>query len=274
MAKTVITEFQTVTLLETGTPTAIPDKGQLYTKDDNRFYFQDGAGVEQEMLLAGRNIAEMYLFQNTTATVVDTADVWHMLSLTEITAGDLDGWGYEDGTRGDDITVYATSDAGARTKVTTTAAHNLTIGDFISITGTTNYNDLYEVMEIVDANNFTINKAWDTNDDGTGTYNRGGTLTAGAGAAGGYKPSWNVTLTPAVNGHIFTGGFCVNGVPCDKCRARDKLGTAADYSPQGSDSIRVGAPIAAGDKIQFIFKNIGGTGNFTIRHGNLNLHRV
>lgn len=227
-----------------------------------------------ENIIAGKNLAEMYLFQNTTATVVDTADVWHMLSLTEITAGDLDGWTYEDGTRGDDITAYATSDAGARTKVTTTAAHNLAVGDFISITGTTNYNELYKVMEVVDANNFTINKAWDTNDDATGTYNRGGTLTAGAYAAGGYKVSWGVTLTPAVNNHIFTGGYCVNGVPCEKCRARDKLGTAADYSPQGQDSFRIGTPIAVGDKVQFVFKNVGADGNFTVRHGNLNLCRA
>ena len=246
----------------------------VYTKDDGRLYFKDATGTEQELLLAGRNIAEMYLFQNTTETVVDTADTWHMLSLSEILAGDLDGWTYEGGVRGDDITAYATSDAGARTKVTTTAAHNLAAGDFISISGTTNYNDLYEVMEIVDANNFTINKAWDTNDDATGTYNRGGTLTAGEGAAGGYKVSFNVTLTPQTNGHVFTGGYVVNGVLCEKCRARDKLGTAADYSPQGSDSIRVGTPIAVGDKIQFVFKNVGGAGNFTIRHGNLNLHRV
>ena len=274
MTKTAISEFEVVTLRETTTPSAVTDKGKIYTKADGRFYFQDGAGVEQELLLSGRNIAEMYLFQNTTVTVVDTADVWHMLSLTEITSGDIDGWTYEDGTRGDDITAYATSDAGARTKVTTTAAHNLAAGDFISITGTTNYNDLYEVMEVVDANNFTINKSWDTNDDATGTYNRGGTLTAGAGAAGGYKASWGVTMTPATNGHIFTGGYCVNGVPCEKCRARDKLGTAADYSPQGQDSFKVGTPIAAGDKVQFVFKNVGATGNFTVRHGNLNLHRV
>ena len=246
----------------------------VYMKDDGRLYFKDATNTEQELLMAGRNLAEMYLYQNTTETVVDTADALHLLSLTEITAGDLDGWTYEDGTRGDDITAYATSDTGARTKVTTTAAHNLAAGDYISITGTTNYNDVYEVMEVVDANNFTINKAWDTNDDATGTYNRGGTLTAGAGAAGGYKVSWGVTMTPATNGHIFTGGYVVNGVLCEKCRARDKLGTAADYSPQGQDAFRVGTPIAAGDKVQFVFRNVGGTGNFTIRHGNLNLSRI
>ena len=107
MTKTAISEFEVVTLRETTTPSAVTDKGKIYTKADGRFYFQDGAGVEQELLLSGRNIAEMYLFQNTTVTVVDTADVWHMLSLTEITSGDIDGWTYEDGTRGDDITAYA-----------------------------------------------------------------------------------------------------------------------------------------------------------------------
>jgi len=33
-------------LPETTTPTAVPDNGKIYTKADNKLYFQDGSGVE------------------------------------------------------------------------------------------------------------------------------------------------------------------------------------------------------------------------------------
>lgn len=33
-------------LPETTTPDAVADNGQIYTKSDNKLYFQDGAGVE------------------------------------------------------------------------------------------------------------------------------------------------------------------------------------------------------------------------------------
>lgn len=221
-----------------------------------------------------RYFGEMYLNANTTETVVDTADVWHLLSLSEVAGGALDTWTFEAGTRGADITAYATYDSGASTLVTTTADHNLSAGDFISITGTTNYNDLYKILSAPSSKTFEINKAWDTNDDATGTYNRGATLIVGCGAAGCYSASWNVTVTPEFNGHVFTGAYAKNGVVCNKCRSRNKLGTAADFSNMGGHALTTSPGFVAGDKIQFAFKNVGGTGNFTIRHGNLITQRI
>jgi hypothetical protein len=34
---------------ETSTPTADTNYGKLYTKNDNKLYFQDGAGTEHEV---------------------------------------------------------------------------------------------------------------------------------------------------------------------------------------------------------------------------------
>ena len=39
-------ESITVTLNETVTPTPVPNKAKIYSKNDNKFYFQDGSGVE------------------------------------------------------------------------------------------------------------------------------------------------------------------------------------------------------------------------------------
>ena len=38
-----------VTVKETTTPTALADHGKIYTKNDNKLYFQDGAGTEHEI---------------------------------------------------------------------------------------------------------------------------------------------------------------------------------------------------------------------------------
>lgn len=45
----VIVSSGVVTLAETTTPTATTDYGKVYTKNDNKLYFQDGAGVEHEV---------------------------------------------------------------------------------------------------------------------------------------------------------------------------------------------------------------------------------
>ena len=39
-------------LLETTTPTALADHGKIYTKADNKLYFQDGGGTEHEIAFA------------------------------------------------------------------------------------------------------------------------------------------------------------------------------------------------------------------------------
>lgn len=216
-------------------------------------------------------MGEMYLLANSTASTIDTADAWHVLSLSEITAGSLSGWAYADGVRGDDITTYATYDSAASTLVTTTAAHNLAAGDFISITGTTNYNDIYGVLSTPSTTTFEIDKAWDTNNDATGTYARGGTLTSGGNNGGYYAAAWNCTISPQTNAHIFTMGFMINGDPCSKCRARQKLGTAGDYNTMAGHAI---LEISEGDKVSFIVKNVGAAGNCTIRHGNVSFTKA
>lgn len=43
---------EVVTLKEITTPTATPDYGKVYTKNDNKLYFQDGAGNEHEIAFA------------------------------------------------------------------------------------------------------------------------------------------------------------------------------------------------------------------------------
>lgn len=124
-----------------------------------------------------------------TAYTINTTNVWH--AYTGFSSGHLSTKiTFAAGKTASDITVMATYDAGVTTKITATAAHGLTAGQVITITGTTNHNNIYEVLESVDANNFTIDKAWDTNNDATGTYALGSHFIIGTDAAGEYLVQW------------------------------------------------------------------------------------
>jgi len=120
---------------------------------------------------------------------INTTAKWH--GYTGFSSGHLTSKiTFDAGKTASDITVYATYDAGTTTKITATAAHALVAGNIITITGTTNYNNVYEVQESVDANNFTIDKAWDTNDDATGTYAQASCFIVGTDGAGDYLIQW------------------------------------------------------------------------------------
>jgi hypothetical protein len=41
-----------ITIKETTEPSAVADYGKIYTKSDNKLYFQDGAGNEHEIAFA------------------------------------------------------------------------------------------------------------------------------------------------------------------------------------------------------------------------------
>ena len=44
-----------ITIKEVTTPTAKADSGQVYTKNTNDLFFQDGAGTEQVVLKGGKH---------------------------------------------------------------------------------------------------------------------------------------------------------------------------------------------------------------------------
>lgn len=59
-------------LAETTTPTADVNFGKIYTKIDNKAYFQDGAGVEHELFYAPA-YGEIYFKDNAVATTLNSA---------------------------------------------------------------------------------------------------------------------------------------------------------------------------------------------------------
>ena len=65
-------------LKETTTPTADTDYGKVYTKNDNKLYFQDGAGSESELTTGGKAYGMAY---RSTSFNIDTTNTWTNLGL-------------------------------------------------------------------------------------------------------------------------------------------------------------------------------------------------
>lgn len=212
--------------------------------------------------------AELYKYASISVTTIDTADVFH--ALQDLSEGLSSGWTFAVGTRGTDIIIMATYNGNASTLITTTAPHNLAAGDYITITGTTNYNSPYKVLSTPSATTFEINKAWDGNNDATGTYSRGDSFVADTSSKGIYDFSWSITAEPAAINKLITGAIMINDGVCDKCRARDYFTKTQDETG-GSGAL---ITIANGDHVCMVFKNISDTTNFTIRHANFRIHRI
>ena len=252
---------------EITTPTPTANIGKVYTKSDNRLYFQDGAGSEHELACC-RYYAEAYKYNAADKTIIDTADTFH--SLQNLVEGLSLGFTWVAGTRNTDITTMATYDGGASTLITTTAAHNLNVGDYITITGTTNYNSSYEVLSVPTTTTFEIDKAWDGNNDATGTYSRGDSYICDSGAGGIYGFEWNVTGKPDAINKAYNAAILINKAGCEKCVGSEYF-TKAEYETVSGGAL---FDISDGDHVCIVIQNLTDTTDITFKHANFRIERI
>ena len=247
---------------ETSTPSAVANYGKVYTKTDNKVYFQDGAGTEHEIVTTGAYYAEMYLDNNAVATTIETADTPIMLN--HATTGAVAGWTFSTGSTGA-ITAY--SDGTGKVNVAS-GTHGLSTGDEISIRGTTDYNGVWTITYI-DADNFSIPDTW-VNDNGASDWDEGSHLIAGTGAAGNYAMTFNLSCSEGGGaGSNVIGQIHINSTACGKCIAKRKFATNDYGNLPGTANIT----IADADKVYFTL-NSSGTNAITCQYGNLNLNRL
>ena len=251
-----------INLAEITTPTAIENYGAIYTKTDNKPYFQDGAGTEHEITTTGAYYAEMYLDDNSTATTIETANTPIMVN--HATTGSVAGWTFSTGSTGA-ITAY--SDGTGKVNVAS-GTHGLSTGDEISIRGTTDYNGVWTITYI-DADNFSIPDTW-VNDNGASDWDEGSHLLAGTGAAGNYAMTFNLSCSEGGGaGSNVIGQIHINSTACEKCIAKRKFATNDYGNLPGTANIT----IADADKVYFTL-NSSGTNAITCQYGNLNLNRL
>lgn len=259
-----------VVVPEISTPTPEANRGKVYAKSDNHLYFQDGAGVEHEILLAGKHLAEMYFYENTVQSPIDAQDQWH-LGLG-FTAGYLDDWALDLGSAGSIASFEDYSGTVPGTIRANDVGHGLLTGTTVSITGTSAPNDYSGVYKItvINADSFYfVNAGW--NATTTATWVEGTALVASASAAGKYHIASSGSLTPSTNNDTLDFKVFVNSVPQIKTESRVRTQNATEWSTVAGTGF---VSISDGDKVMGGVKNLSGSGNITVRYANINLHRI
>ena len=204
--------------------------------------------------------ASAYFYENTTETSINTADVWHLVK--GLTLKNACGFIYDTGSEAN-YTAMADSDveSGVKTKITS-AAHGLSDGYYIAITGTTNYNGMYAISNVTE-NTFDITIAFGAEE--LGTWTRGTTFTARKG--GQYILWWASSgISEAVAARLYDFKIFVNGVSLNDSEQRRKFGTGTDWGAMAGISCLTLLP---GDQVQYGVKHIGDTDNLTIRYINV-----
>ena len=258
--------------LETTTPSATANYGAIYTKTDNKLYFQDGAGSEKEVTTTDTFHAMMYDEDNTDAFVVNDTALAHVYHTNGIASANLNGWTFDAGGAGTSIAVSSVADAGGgEITVTTGAAHGLAANDIISLTNMSDatYDGVYVVESIGDSTHFNVTVAY--NADSTGTVDQAATLTASTGSAGTYLVNWTASATSAVNNETFD--FCLynNATIVTGSKIRRKFGTGGDFGAMAGAVI---LSISDADKLSFSLTNNDTAGNVTVRDLTVTLSRM
>jgi len=251
-------EGSVLVLPETTTPTALADHGKIYFKSDNKMYAQDGAGTEVEVVGATTNLAEMQA--QSLAQTIDTISVPHAVS--GMSTGVVSGWTFD---AGHTAAISAAADQGGGL-VRFTATNTLAAGDWVTITGTTSYNGVEQVVAAT-GSNFDVTATFASNE--SGTFAQGSHLIAGTGSAGSYLMNWANTGVASGN-DVFQMDCYVEGTSQPKGSAQRKFSTT-DTGNFGATAILT---IADDNVMWFAVTNTDGTSNITHAFFTVTLHRL
>ncbi len=229
----------------------------LYTDGSNWF----SKVIEQDVY--DHNYAEMYMYEESTATVINVADQYHAIQGL-FTQDHVKDFTMVAGSLGSgNITTAA---AGAAINIADTT-HGLISGDIVTVqsanhTGT-------ETVTRVDDDNFTVVIAY-VGDEAC-TWQEGDYLLAGTGSAGTYRFTYNMSLTSAGNGKTYKFELSKGETHIDESACERKIGTGADIGSMGANGF---FDIAVGDRVFLIVKNPDDTTNLTLKHSNVSINRI
>ena len=209
-----------------------------------------------------KKYGEMYTISGGEIEVV-TQNVWEAVILN-VSQGELNGFTYDAGGSGG---IDSVADAGlGDITVTTPDAHGLSIGDYITITGSTDYDGIYEIKTVPSGTTYTVTKAF--TETRTGSWIQGASLTATKTAT--YRGMWSACGTAANNGDVLHFSPCKNTTVASKAIGKRKFSNVDVGSFSGCAIMSV----TVGDVIFFCVKNTSGTGNITISDRDMNLVEI
>ncbi len=208
------------------------------------------------------NYGEMFAHENVNPTVVQAASQW--VGIKELEAGALgSNWTFDAGKQ-IAITAYA-NNLDSKTQVTS-AAHGLSDGDVVSISGTTSYNGVWVIEQKTD-NTFVIDTNW-VADDGASTGENPSRLIAGDGAAGTYAIHYTFSITPENNNDVLEMAMYNGETYLMHLETQNFSKQTGQYMVSAGVGIET---IIAGDQLTAGLMNLSGGGDFTIRDANISI---
>lgn len=222
--------------------------------------FLDG-GDRDEVSMAGDEYATSYITGGGLITI-DTVDVWH--AVTGFGNELVNGVTFNAGSTGA-ITVYAGPDGGQVT--VTSNDHGLSNGDIITISGSTNYNGIYEISN-VSTHTFEITAAWLGN-DAAGTWRNGSNYVIDK--TGIYLTSWQLSAHSSGANKTYRFSMSHNDTICPQGLQRRKFAIQDDEGSVAGSCI---LSLTSGDIITFNVYGETDSTDITLDEVTLNLFRI
>ncbi len=252
-------------LTETTTPSAIANKAQIYSKNDNRFYFQDGAGAEHEIVEVDVEHGEMFLNDNGTAVTITTVD--DSVALEGFSSSHLQDFTFVSSKNG----VITDTANNSGTLRITDVAHGLITSDIITINGlaTAAQNGTTAITRI-DDDTFDCDDISFATIDETGTWQMGSYLLVPTGGAGTYMATMTSSATSAGANKTFLVQLCINITAQTDAKVERKF-SAADIGSVGMSGL---ITVADADRVWLSVMGLSDATDITFKHANLSMHRV
>ena len=219
-------------------------------------------GNRNEVSLSGDRYIEAHISAGGAITI-DTTDVWH--AVTGFVTDDSSGVTFNAGSTGA-ITAYANPGGGQVT--VTSAGHGLSNGDIVTIAGSTNYNGIFEISNVIAPNTFEITTGF-LGDDAAGTWRNGSNFVVEA--AGVYIFGWQISASAAAVNKIFTFTLSVDDNIILPGLQRRKFAVGGDVGAVAGSFI---ATCAVGNIIAFNLMNESDATNITIEQATMNLMKI
>ncbi len=254
-----------IPLPEIATPTAEGSIGKLYTKTTNRMFFQDGAGVEHELVEVDVEHGEFFVKGNATVTTITDANKGVAM---ELGAGDhLKDFTFVAGANG---VITDTANNGGLLRITD-VAHGLVTGDIVSINGlaTAAQNGITVITRIDDDTFDCVDISFATIDE-TGTWQMGAYLLTPTGGAGDYRIMFTSSVLSASANKTYTIQAMIGTSEDDGLFAEVRL-ASADVSEMAFGGIHT---LAVADRLWVCINGLTDGTNITLKHFNLSINRI
>jgi len=248
----------------------------FYLTTNNTPYHCSATNVWTPMGLP-QSYGEMYFYTASagapTSLAIQITAQYHGVALTA-SGTTLSGWTYKAGVQGVISAVADNSGTAPGTiLVTTSAPHNLAVGDYVcqvGFTTRTTYQGKYKVLTTPLTTTYTVARAFQTSTD-TGWFQRSWSLRANTGSAGLYRISFTMSAQSANNTTDFRFELNRNATDLDNIAGQTLFSNA--NRAQGFTGIGL-LTIADDDVIYMSVKNITDAADFSVWLSNLSLNRL